>query len=75
MANKKPTRAERSKLAPGPALTELQLKKHLDDEKYKRADICWEQIQSLLDKYQCELNPVITIAPHGHKYLIQIHAK
>ena len=70
---KKPTRSERSKVAP--VLTELQMKKHLEDEKYKRAGMCWEQIQSLLDKYQCELSPAITLTAHGNKFLIDIHAK
>lgn len=55
-------------------LTIEQMKKAIDEDRASRAKACGEELRRLLDKYQCKLEPVITITGSGIQPGFQIIA-
>jgi hypothetical protein len=55
--------------------SEAEILKKLQEEKNKRAQQCWSEIQKALKKYKCEIVPAMQLSELGIKSMISIEAK
>jgi len=61
--------------APNQEVSELAIQEKLKQQRQVRAQRCYNEIEKILQKYNCVIEPIFTLTMQGAKGSIHINAK